>query len=139
MMMKNARIATLVLCPLLLTGAAVGYAAEATPLEEDLPIHIKLRVDDQDPVMLERMMAPGSMDTIDLEGGYRLELSVPENDLDMGIARFMRLDGENQIPLHTLRQPWRGEGWPTLGYLVCGERFTFRPLEEGESLPGCGS
>lgn len=137
-MMNKARIATLFLCPLLLAGATAGYAAQATPLEEDLPIQIKLRVDDQDPVTLERMMAPGTMDTIDMAGGYRLELSVPENDLDMGVAHFVRRDGENEIPLHTLRQPWRGEGWPTLGYLVCDERFTFRPLKEGESLPECG-
>lgn len=135
----NTRIATLLLCPLLLTVSAVGYAAQATPLEDDLPIHIKLRVDDQDPVTLERMMAPGAMDTIDMAGGYQLVLEAPEDDLGMGVARFMRQDGEHQVPLHTLRQPWRGEGWPTLGYLVCGDRFTFRPLEDGESLPECGS
>lgn len=136
-MMKKARMTALFLCPLLLAGAAAGYAAEATPLEEDLPIRVKLRVDDQDPVTLERMMAPGAMDTIDMAGGYRLELELPEDDLGMGVARFKQRDGEHEVPLHVLRQPWRGEGWPTLGYLVCGERFTFRPLEEGESLPEC--
>lgn len=137
--MKKARIVSLWGCPLLLAAAVAGYAAEATPLEDDLPIQVKLRIDDQEVVSLERMMAPGAMETIDMASGYRLTLQLPEDDLGMGIAQFMRLDGEQQIPLHVMRQPWRGEGWPTLGYLICESRFTFRPLDEGESLPECGN
>lgn len=131
------QIARLLLCPLLLTWATAGLAAEADPLETDLPITIKLRVDDRDPVTVERVMAPGSMTTIELDGGYALELNLPEDDLGMGVARFVQLGGEQPLPLHVLRKPWRGEGWPTLGYLVCEGRLSFRPLSGEAALPGC--
>ena len=137
--MNKARIVSLLSCPLLLAVAVAGYAAEATPLEEDLVIQIELRIDDQEIASLEQVMEPGSMETIDLAEGYRLQLQLPADDLGMGVAHFLRLEGEQQIPLHVMRQPWRGDGWPTLGYLVCDGSFTFRPLKEGESLPECGN
>ena len=134
-------VSRLLLLPLLLLPASALYAAYATPLaEEELPFSAVLRIDDRAPVLIDAPLMPGDMESINLEDAYVLEISAPEDDLAQGSARLLRPEGDTMLPLHTLRQPWRGEGWPVLGYRICEGQVSFFPLArdaDADDLPTC--
>ena len=120
---------------LLLIPMALGANAQYEAQEDPVPFDVTLRIGAAEPRSIDREVAPGMREIVELGGGLQLEMSAPADPLDYVMLRLLKRQGELPLPLHTARYPLR-EAVAPRAYLVCGELATYFEQAIGE-LPEC--
>lgn len=122
---------------LLLPFAFAVPAAQYETQENPVPFRVTLRLDGAAPVSIERELAAGMKETVELNGSLLLELTAPANPLGYVMLRLLRRHEELSLPLHTARYPLR-EALTPRAYLVCGDEVSYYS-PAGETLRDCSS